>query len=155
MSRELLKRVIAECGDEGSRSNITTGLYSAIIEYLEQPEPEPVVWINNDDLDFLKQSRSYKTALLFSSQVGVQIPLYTAPPDQSARIAELEALNADLLRQLSNYHVGWESQEDLLEQLYWEFDADRKKQPENERIRFKGKLRFFADQVNQSKQPTA
>lgn len=38
-----------------------------------------------------------------------------------------------------------ECDEELLEQLYWEFDSDRKKYPENERIRFKGKLRYFAN----------
>ena len=39
-----------------------------------------------------------------------------------------------------------EHDEDLLEQLYWEFDAQRKKTGD-ERISFKGKMRFYADQI--------
>ena len=35
--------------------------------------------------------------------------------------------------------------EELLEQLYWEFDTARAKH-ENERLAFKGKLRFYAEQ---------
>lgn len=34
--------------------------------------------------------------------------------------------------------------EELLEQLYWEFDAARSKKSENERLMFKSKLRWFA-----------
>lgn len=46
-----------------------------------------------------------------------------------------------------------ERDEELLEQLYWEFDSDRKKYPENERIRFKGKLRYFANMKLQRVKP--
>lgn len=52
--------------------------------------------------------------------------------------------------------LGWESaaeqithqDEDLLEALYWEFDSERKKHPENERILFKGFLRAYHSNVN-------
>lgn len=34
--------------------------------------------------------------------------------------------------------------EDLLEQLYWQFDDERKRGNRSERDIFKGKMRFFA-----------
>ena len=58
---------------------------------------------------------------------------------------ELLEANADLLKQLSSYQIDWESQEDLLEQLYWAFVEDR----ENEKSSFKEKMKFFAGQINQ------
>lgn len=66
----------------------------------------------------------------------------------AAELAWRDSVIDDLLKQLEVYQVNFEDQEELLEQLYWEFDSERKKQPENERILFKGKLRFFAGQVN-------
>ena len=33
--------------------------------------------------------------------------------------------------------------EETLEELYWEFDTQRKKNPENERLIFKSKLRYY------------
>ena len=64
---------------------------------------------------------------------------------ETAQRDELLEANADLLKQLSSYQVDWESQEDLLEQLYWSFAEDR----ENEKISFKDKMKFFAGKVNQ------
>lgn len=85
MSRELLKRVIAECSDEGSHSNISTDLYCAIAEYLEMPEPEPVAYEYTSTCGnrFVKH-----TPPQYARNIR---PLYTTPPDQSARIAELES----------------------------------------------------------------
>ena len=94
MSRELLKRVIAECSDEGSHSNISTDLYCAIAEYLEMPEPEPVAYEYTSTCGnrFVKH-----TPPQYARNIR---PLYTTPPDQSARIAELELAlaraNADI-----------------------------------------------------------
>ena len=85
MSKGLLKRVIAECSDEGSRSNITTALYCEIAEYLEMPEPaEPVAYEYTSTCGnrFVKH-----TPPQYARNIR---PLYTTPPDQSARIAELE-----------------------------------------------------------------
>lgn len=67
----------------------------------------------------------------------------------AAELAYRDWLIDDLLKQLDEYKVNFENHEELLEQLYWEFDNERKTQPENERIIFKGKLRFFAGQINQ------
>ena len=73
----------------------------------------------------------------------------TVPENKLAEL-QIKALQRDeLLKQLENYEIAFEGHEDLLEQLYWEFDADRKKHPEDERIKFKNKLRFFAGLVNQ------
>jgi len=98
MSRELLKLVIAECSDEGIRSNITTKLYGAITEYLEMPEPEPVASING-------WYGGYPTVCSINGAVlpvgmalyphaPARLPLqtpHTTQIDQSARIAEFEA----------------------------------------------------------------
>lgn len=92
MSRELLKRVIAECSDEGSRSNVSTDLYCAITEYLEMPEPEPVAWMWEDGLEVYFENSG--------DPDHNWVPLYTTPPDQSAQISELELAlaraNADI-----------------------------------------------------------
>jgi hypothetical protein len=69
--------------------------------------------------------------------------------DIAAELAHRDWLIDDLLRQLKAYQVNFNDQEELLEQLYWEFDSERKRTPENERILFKGKMRFFAGQVTQ------
>lgn len=81
MNKELLKRVITECSDERSRSNITTDLYCEITEYLEMPDPEPVAW----------KDATYGN--LHHVNYGDSMPLYAEPVDQSARIAELEKDN--------------------------------------------------------------
>lgn len=39
--------------------------------------------------------------------------------------------------------------EELLEKLYWQFDADRSANPENERLLFKGKLRYYARKIKE------
>lgn len=59
--------------------------------------------------------------------------------------------------------LGWPSaqeevlvqDEDLLERLYWEFVAARKKAPENERINFKGFLRSYHATINRKVFPNA
>lgn len=88
MSRELLKRVIEECGDGESRSNITTDLYCEITEYLEMPEPEPVAycfaWVDEDG------DEVNRLGFTVPSEGFDAIPLHTTPPDQSTRIAEPE-----------------------------------------------------------------
>ena len=43
---------------------------------------------------------------------------------------------------MSNFH-----DEDLLEQLFWQFDEHRKRSGE-ERLTFKSKLRFYASKMN-------
>ena len=83
MNRELLKRVITECSDEGSRSNITPKLYGAIAEYLEMPEPEPVAWMWEDGLEVYFENSG--------DPDHNWVPLYTTQPDQSAQISELIA----------------------------------------------------------------
>lgn len=115
MSRELLKRVIAECGDKRSRSNITTSLYSAIIEYLEQPEPEPVAWMvknhpaNDTFVNFTPNFNNH------FEKLGCKVtPLYTTPPDQSARIANLESE----LRRICDIHTEEMSKYHDLEQQF-------------------------------------
>lgn len=69
--------------------------------------------------------------------------------DIAAELAYRDWLIDDLSRQLKAYQVNFDDQEELLEQLYWEFDSERKANPENERILFKGKMRFFTGQVTQ------
>lgn len=93
MSRELLKRVIAECGDDRSGSNITPKLYGAIAEYLEMPEPEPVAWraLNFAEHGGVYAYRDHDEPFVGVSGSNVGEPLYTTPPDQSARIVELKA----------------------------------------------------------------
>jgi hypothetical protein len=69
--------------------------------------------------------------------------------DIAAELAYRDWLIDDLLQQLKAYQVNFDDKEELLEQLYWEFDSERKRTPENERILFKGKMRFFTGQVTQ------
>lgn len=99
MSRELLKRVIAECSDEGSRSNITTDLYCAITEYLEMPEPEPVAWaLFSKELMPTGAAYAIRRVEIQLAQIESDLdiqdakirPLYTTPTDQSAQIAALK-----------------------------------------------------------------
>ena len=115
MSRELLKLVIAECSDEGSRSNITTALYCEIAEYLEMPEPGPVASING-------WYGGYPTVCSINGAVlpvgmalyphaPARLPLqppHTTQIDQSARIAELDMnvldKNAALLHLTTELH---------------------------------------------------
>lgn len=54
-----------------------------------------------------------------------------------------------MCEQMTNIH-----DEDLLEQLFWEFDEQSKRSGE-ERLAFKSKLRFYANQVNSSVIQTA
>lgn len=43
--------------------------------------------------------------------------------------------------------------EEMLEQLYWEFDAERNKKNRSERDIFKGKMRYFATHGRNQKLP--
>jgi len=106
MSRELLKLVIAECSDEGSRSNITTALYCKIAEYLEMPEPEPVAycyaWIDEDG------DEVNRLGFTVPSEGFDAIPLYTSTPDQSARIAEyLEMPEPEPVASINGWYGGY------------------------------------------------
>ena len=69
--------------------------------------------------------------------------------DIAAELAYRDWLIDDLLQQLKAYQVNFNDQEELLEQLYWDFDSERTSKPEDERILFKGKIRFFTGQVTQ------
>lgn len=85
MNRELLKE-IAEVFRErrGGITWVAEPLLDKIETYLAQPEPEPVAWM----------SKTFPTTFAISKDVAQPemffTPLYTTPPDQSARIAELE-----------------------------------------------------------------
>lgn len=84
MSRELLKRVLAECADDNSIWRISSELYCAILEYIETPEPEPVAWM----------SKTFPTTFAISEDIAQPArfftPLYAEPVDQLAQIAALK-----------------------------------------------------------------
>ena len=72
-----------------------------------------------------------------------------------AEVTRLRAVNAELRASISRQvQVDTTAQEpvahdeDLLEQLYWELDSQRKKTGD-ERLAFKGKMRFYASEFRQ------
>lgn len=89
MSRELLKQALEAL--KGYRQNHDDhqpcDAEKAIETFLAQPEPEPVAWM----------SKTFPTTFAISKDVAQPemffTPLYTAPPDQSAQIAELKKDN--------------------------------------------------------------
>lgn len=72
-------------------------------------------------------------------------------PDEALANIKRSSFQATKLREalvelvaISTQSPAPKQDEELLEQLYWDFDHYRNKFPENERIAFKGKLRFYA-----------
>ena len=56
------------------------------------PVQEPVAWIQSNHLDNIRRDHRFHCSLADHQFQSDYLPLYTAPPNQSARIAELEGL---------------------------------------------------------------
>lgn len=61
-------------------------------------------------------------------------------------------LPGNCLRDNSFMEPSSEDIEELLEQLYWEFDTQRSRGSRSERDIFKGKMRFFALRISEEGQ---
>lgn len=90
MSRELLKAALEYMRESQTDYDVYMCLMQDIASYLVQPEPEPVAWMCPSDPDIAtafswKQNDTCTTPGCFAKPV----PVYTIPPDQSARIADL------------------------------------------------------------------
>ena len=68
-------------------------LYDDLREPLDKAEvSEPVAWVDLETSQhFNKVSKDFVGTFLYGEDRDYTIPLYTAPPDQSAKIVELEA----------------------------------------------------------------
>jgi hypothetical protein len=96
-SRELLKRAVTliKCLNGASWEHEVPQVVIQDIEtYLAQPEPEPVAYEYTSTCGniFVKH-----TPPQYARNIR---PLYTTPPDQSARIAELSQLEAEIINTL-------------------------------------------------------
>lgn len=94
MSRELLKRA----ADKLRNLYAPPNLVREIDEYLKMPEPEPVAWraLNFAEHGGVYAYRDHDEPFVGVSGSNVGEPLYTTPPDQSVRIAELERSESSL-----------------------------------------------------------
>lgn len=102
MSRELLKRAL-DALNEGLMGTEAISLSEEIEAYLAQPEPEPVAW---RALNFAEHGGVYAYRDIdepFTGVIGNNVgqPLYTTPPDQSARVAELAADGVRLMETIT------------------------------------------------------
>jgi len=90
MSRELLKRALDELLGQENGASINE-LVQDIETYLAHPEPELVAWraLNFAEHGGVYAYRDHDEPFVGVSGSNVGEPLYTTPPDQSARIADL------------------------------------------------------------------
>lgn len=79
-ARELLEKVLNECGTDENLYHISSNLFGEITLFLERPEPEPIGFMRDDGDGWFEFS---------SHDDEGAFPVYTTTPDQSARIAEL------------------------------------------------------------------
>lgn len=97
MSRELLKRALDYMNQGDWEYPQYMGLIRDIETYLAQPDPEPVAWMTIDR-DEHKRCRMVRLSQAVLNEYDLtQYPLYTSPPDQSARIAELSQSDKNCL----------------------------------------------------------
>lgn len=86
MSKELLKRALDEMSSAYQKDDYYQ-LVSDIEEYLAKPDPEPVAWMRPNAYEWIEDMQFR----FDNSHPDYSVPVYTEQPDQSARIAELEA----------------------------------------------------------------
>ena len=91
MSRQILEKILAahNSASEFNYHNFLGAGVSQLIDEIrcevEKPEPEPFGFINPEHIQY-NSCRIWKNA----GCNGINLPLYTTPPDQSKKIAELE-----------------------------------------------------------------
>jgi len=68
----------------------TIDAITAIKQALEQPEPEPVAWTDEDFTELIVSEDIAK-------DIGATIPLYTSPPETAALLREIAVLSANAL----------------------------------------------------------
>ena len=109
MSRELLKRALEALTDAREVIGFDEYVVADIETYLAQPEPEPVAWMWTDGLEVYFENSG--------DPDHNWVPLYTTPPDQSARIAELETdwrMKVSKIIQLEQQLAALQAQRDEL-----------------------------------------
>ena len=111
MSREAMKLALEALKNfekAGLATLTTIDAITALKQALEQPEPAPVAWIINHDLEEVR--RHGRRALVLHSKPitnGIETPLYTTPPQRKPWVGLTEQEHTDIAVECGCMSSDW------------------------------------------------